>query len=310
MPLQRARAAGRCAAPPPPRAARRPRRAGPEPQPPASRHGRRPPTTSPSRGATWLPRTPPPPPIPRMTATRQGTFRIQAAHSAARSLPPSGLGRSRRRPTLARTRTGSTGRSAPVQATSSSQSSLRWARMAWRSAWLSGRTDPLGRSSRRRGKVEGSPSGAPFCCARRRPARAEPTPLLRRSVPVGGIGGRLEVAAAAGGALLGLDPLDGRAGPLPIGPPGWVARLRAEGPVRVDDLVGAPVVLDLGGGLAPGPQAPGRLRHRTPALPRTHSRGGPASAARPVTRRCQARVRTTCRYWGPSWALASSPPAR
>ncbi len=69
------------------------------------------------------------------------------------------------------------------------------------------------------------------------------------------------VAGAVGGALLGLDPLDGRAGPLPVGPLGWVVGLGAEGPVGIGDLVGAPVVLDLGGGLAPGPPAPGRLRH-------------------------------------------------
>jgi hypothetical protein len=31
-------------------------------------------------------------------------------------------------------------------------SSLRWARMAWRSAWRSGRTDPLGRSSSSKGQ--------------------------------------------------------------------------------------------------------------------------------------------------------------
>jgi hypothetical protein len=43
------------------------------------------------------------------------------------------------------------------------------------------------------------------------------TPLLR-SVLVGALGGRLEVAGAVGGALLGLDPFDGRADSLPVGP--------------------------------------------------------------------------------------------
>src|SRR5215213_9387348 len=38
--------------------------------------------------------------------------------------------------------------------------------------------------------------------------------------------------------------------------------------------------------------------------------GRSASTASPVARRCQARVRTTCRYWGPRWALASSQPSR
>jgi hypothetical protein len=54
--------------------------------------------------------------------------------------------------------------------------------------------------------------------------------------------------------------------PLPIGPLGRVGRLRAEGPVGVGDLVAAPVVLDFGGGLAPGPLAPGRLGHRAQRL--------------------------------------------
>ena len=40
--------------------------------------------TSPTRAARWLPSTPPPAPIPRMTATRQGRVRVQAAHSTAR----------------------------------------------------------------------------------------------------------------------------------------------------------------------------------------------------------------------------------
>jgi hypothetical protein len=93
------------------------------------------------------------------------------------------------------------------------------------------------------------------------PPRAVPTTPLLRSVLVGALGGRLEVAAAVGGPLLGLDPFDGRAGSLSVGPLRGVAGLRAEGPVRVGDLVGAPVLLDLGGGLAPGPPAPGRLGH-------------------------------------------------
>jgi hypothetical protein len=71
--------------------------------------------------------------------------------------------------------------------------------------------------------------------------------------------GRLAVVAAVGRRLLGLDPLDGASGPLPGGPLSDVIRFRAEGPVRIRDVVGAPVVLDLGGGVAPGPLAPGRL---------------------------------------------------
>ena len=105
------------------------------------------PTTRPSRGTSRLPRTPPPAPIPRMAATRQGRVRVQAAHSAARIRRHLAWAEPPGRPTLARTRTATTGRSAPVPASSWSGSSPRWARMACRSAWLSGRTDPLGRSS-------------------------------------------------------------------------------------------------------------------------------------------------------------------
>ena len=78
--------------------------------------------------------------------------------------------------------------------------------------------------------------------------------------------GRLALMGAVGGALLGLDPLDGRADPLPVGPLGWVVGLGAEGPVGVSDVVGVPVLVDLGGGLAPGPPAPGRLGHRAQRL--------------------------------------------
>ena len=81
-----------------------------------------------------------------------------------------------------------------------------------------------------------------------------------------------------------------------------VAGLGAEGPVRIGDLVGAPVLLDLGGGLTPDPPTPGRLRHRPERL---QDIAGPISLDRhPVARRCQARARTTCRYCGPRWALA------
>jgi hypothetical protein len=44
-----------------------------------------PPRTSPSLGASRLPRSPPTVATARMAATRQGTVRVQAAHSAARN---------------------------------------------------------------------------------------------------------------------------------------------------------------------------------------------------------------------------------
>jgi hypothetical protein len=53
---------------------------------------------------------------------------------------------------------------------------------------------------------------------------------------------------AVGRPLLGADPVDGRTDPLPVGPLSRVARLGAERPVRIRDLVDAPILLDLGRG--------------------------------------------------------------
>ena len=80
------------------------------------------------------------------------------------------------------------------------------------------------------------------------------------------VAGQLAVVGAVGGALLGLEAVDGCAGPLPFGPLDSVVRLRAEGPVRVVDAVGVSLVLDLGGGLEPSSPAPGRLGHRAEGL--------------------------------------------
>jgi len=95
------------------------------------------------------------------------------------------------------------------------------------------------------------------------PLRASPATLLAKTRLAGALAGRLAVVGAVGGPLLGMNPVDGRAGPLPVGPLGWVMGLGAKGPGRIGDLVAAPVLLDLGSGLAPGPSAPGRLRNRT-----------------------------------------------
>jgi hypothetical protein len=139
--------------------------------------------------------------------------------------------------------------------------------MACRSDWLSGRTDPLGRSSSSKGQGRGLAIGGLLSGgASRRPARALPAALLVRSRLACALAGRLGVAAGVGGPLLGLDPLDGRAGSLPVGPLASVVGLGAEGLLGVGDLVGAPVLLNLGGGLAPGPPTPGRLRHRAQRL--------------------------------------------
>jgi hypothetical protein len=68
-----------------------------------------PPRNSPHRGVSWLSSTPPPRPIPRMTAIRQGRVRVQAAHSADRNRCHLAWAEPPGRPTLARTRTATTG---------------------------------------------------------------------------------------------------------------------------------------------------------------------------------------------------------
>jgi hypothetical protein len=63
------------------------------------------------------------------------------------------------------------------------------------------------------------------------PLGSWPATLLVRLRLGGALAGRLGVAAGVGGALLGLDPRDGRADPLPVDPLVWVMRLRAKGPL-------------------------------------------------------------------------------
>src|SRR4029450_2640239 len=48
----------------------------------------------------------------------------------------------------------------------------------------------------------------------------------------GSLAGRLDVAGVVGGALLGLDPVDGRPDSLPVGPLGWGRGLVGGGPAR------------------------------------------------------------------------------
>src|SRR5215207_5481491 len=59
-----------------------------------------------------------------------------------------------------------------------------------------------------------------------------------------------------------LDPGDGVVGVLPGDPLGGRARYSAEGLLGVGEVVGAAVVLDGGGGLSPGPPAPGAVGDR------------------------------------------------
>jgi pimeloyl-ACP methyl ester carboxylesterase len=70
-----------------------------------------------------------------------------------------------------------------------------------------------------------------------------------------------------GGPLSCLDPVDGHAGPLPVGSLVGVLGLGAEGPLRVGDVVGAPVLLDLGGGLTIPALADAGYRVAAPDLP-------------------------------------------
>jgi hypothetical protein len=175
-------------------------------------------------------------PMPRVAATRQGRLRIQTAQSVARIRRHLAWAEPPGRPTLARTRTATTGRFALVPASRPSGLSPRWARMAWRSAWLSGWTDPLGRSS-----SKGNRWGVGLAMAASFVARLADGPLrtsAARGLLAGSrralaLGGKVRVAGAVGGLLLGLDPLDGPADPLPVGPLGGVAWLGAKGPVRI-----------------------------------------------------------------------------
>jgi hypothetical protein len=75
------------------------------------------------------------------------------------------------------------------------------------------------------------------------PLGAWPAALLVRSRLAGALAGRLGVVAAVSGALPCLDPVDGAADSLPVGPLGQITGLGAEGPVGIGDLVAAPVVL-------------------------------------------------------------------
>jgi hypothetical protein len=89
------------------------------------------------------------------------------------------------------------------------------------------------------------------------PLGASTATLLRRWRLAGALPGRLGVSGAVGDSLLGLDPVDGHADPLPVGPLDGVVGLGIKGPVGVGDLVTTAVVLDLGGGVAPGSPASG-----------------------------------------------------
>ena len=236
LPLQPSQAGGRCAAPPLPRVARPwppgwAETAAPS-RPPRPRAA---PTTRPNRGATRRPRTAPPTPMPRVAATRQGMVRVQAAHSAARNPPPPGLGRPAR-PAHAGSHPHRHHRS--IRAGASQQLVgiiARWARMACRSAWLSGRTDPLGRSSSSKGHGRGlAIEGSFLVVSAGGPLGTWPATLLMRSRLGGGLTGRLALVGAVGGPLLGREPDRWPSGPAAGRPaePGRAARGRAPGPDR------------------------------------------------------------------------------
>src|SRR4029450_1299434 len=106
-------------------------------------------------------------------------------------------------------------------------SSPRWAKMACRSAWLSGRTDPLGRSSSSsKGHGRELAIGYSFLVGLAGgPLRAAPATLLARSRPGSSLAGWPGIAGEVGRPLLDLDALNGHADPLPSGPLGSVGRL-------------------------------------------------------------------------------------
>jgi hypothetical protein len=198
-----------------------------------------PPRTGPSPGASRLPRNPPTVATARMAATRQGRVRVQAAHSAAAAAAtargPSRPGRS----TLVRTRIATTGRSPMVPA--SSWSGNRWG------LGLAMEASLLWRASRR---------PAPGLAGHAAPEIAGAL----------GFGGGLGVAGCGrrpaawpGAARWPHGPAAGR--PTVLGRPA-----PGRGPTPIGDAVGVPVVLDLGGGVAPGPPAPGRRRYRAEGL--------------------------------------------
>jgi hypothetical protein len=109
VPLQRTQQAGGASLPrrsAPPSAGVR---AGPNRSPQPATIAASPPTNRPSRGTSRPPRTPPPAPMPRVAATRHGRLRVQAVHSAARNRRQVTSAEPPGRPTLARTRTATTG---------------------------------------------------------------------------------------------------------------------------------------------------------------------------------------------------------
>ena len=174
-----------------------------------------------------------------MTAIRQGRDRVQAVHSAARirrhcarAAPPG-------RPTLARTRTATTGEPGagagqqliPV-VVEVGEDGLQVGLAKWphRAAGpiLVVVQGPRSRTGHQGYSFLLALAGGPL--------RAVPATLLARSRLVVALAGRLALVAVAA-ALLGLDALDGRARPLPGGPLGWVVGLGSEGPVGIGDLV-------------------------------------------------------------------------
>src|SRR5688572_912962 len=100
-----------------------------------------------------------------------------------------------------------------------------------RSAWLSGRTDPLDRSSSSsKGHGRGLAIGYSFLVGLAGgPLGAWPATLLARSRLGSSLAGRPGIAGAVGRPLLGVNALDGRVGPLPSGSLCSVGRLGAEG---------------------------------------------------------------------------------
>src|SRR4029450_4787714 len=127
--------------------------------------------------------------------------------------------------------------------------------MARRSAWLSGRTDPLGRSSSSKG------DGRELAIVVLLPASRRPA-LGRAGHAARELAAGWGVRESAGPRGCGRRPAawreaaGWRCGPAGGRPAGWGRGAQGRGPARVGDVVGGRGGLGLGGGRGAGPRGP------------------------------------------------------
>src|SRR6266540_1233388 len=227
----------------------------------------------------------PPSPASTAAAVRRGRVRAQAAYSTWRRRWYSAWAEAPGVPSARRCRRAAAALRREGSRSSSSGSSGTSARIAPMSSLVSACTDRPGASSSSQSSGNRSRSWSGWellaivgllpCCSAGGPLRtllAGRVPLgagarrgllltLGCSATAGAVRLQTHSSVAFGDALLVVDPLDGGAGALPVGPLPCVLRDRAEGAVGVADLVDGAVLLDLGSGLPPGALSPGALRH-------------------------------------------------